>query len=91
MNRSERSKSESADAAQLRFATDVTRPRRHAEPDRERIDRVRQALQHGGLDAVVCALPKNVLLLSGYWPAVGTSVAIATATWCRSRHPAPAS
>src|SRR6185437_2129512 len=78
MNRSEKSKAESAGAAQLRLATDETRPRRHTEPDRERIDRVRQALQQGGLDAVVCALPKNVLLLSGYWPVVGTSVAIAT-------------
>ena len=78
MNRSEGNTGESEVAAQSRFATDVTRPGRHAEPDRERIDRVRQALQHGGLDAVVCALPKNVLLLSGYWPVVGTSVAIAT-------------
>lgn len=78
MNRSERSTTESEVAAQSRLATDVTRPGRHAELDRERIDRVRQALQHGGVDAVVCALPKNVLLLSGYWPVVGTSVAIAT-------------
>jgi len=28
---------------------------------------------------LVCALPKNVLLLSGYWPVVGTGVAIASA------------
>jgi Xaa-Pro aminopeptidase len=26
--------------------------------------------------AVVCALPSNVLLLTGYWPVVGTSIAI---------------
>ena len=78
MNRSEGNTGKSEVAAQSRFATDVTRPGRHAEPDRERIDRVRRALEQGGLDAVVCALPKNVLLLSGYWPVVGTSVAIAT-------------
>src|SRR5207253_1710386 len=29
-----------------------------------------------GLDALVCALPRNVLLLSGYWPVLGDSVAI---------------
>lgn len=30
------------------------------------------------MDVIVCTLPANVLLLSGYWPVVGTSVAIAT-------------
>jgi Xaa-Pro dipeptidase len=30
------------------------------------------------MDALVCALPSNVLLLSGYWPVVGTSIAVAT-------------
>ncbi len=47
--------------------------------DAERIDRIGRALDTGGLAALVCALPSNVLLLSGYWPVVGTSVAVATA------------
>jgi Xaa-Pro aminopeptidase len=49
-----------------------------SERDRDRIDRIRGALREAGLDALICALPSNVLLLSGYWPVVGTSVAIAT-------------
>lgn len=44
----------------------------------ERIDRNRTALRTNQWDFVVCALPKNVLLLSGYWPVVGTGVAIAS-------------
>jgi Xaa-Pro aminopeptidase len=46
--------------------------------DAERIERIRRALVGAGLDALVCALPSNVLLVTGYWPVVGTSVAIAT-------------
>jgi Xaa-Pro aminopeptidase len=45
--------------------------------DKDRIARIRKALADAKLDALVCSLPKNVLLLSGYWPVVGTSVAIA--------------
>jgi Xaa-Pro aminopeptidase len=44
----------------------------------DRIKRVTRALQQAGLDALVCTLPANVLLLSGYWPAVGSAVAVAT-------------
>ena len=36
------------------------------------------ALIAADLDAFVCALPINVLLLSGYWPVVGTSFAVFT-------------
>jgi Xaa-Pro aminopeptidase len=39
---------------------------------------IRQALQHTNWDLLVCTMPSNVLLLSGYWPAVGYSVALAT-------------
>src|SRR3982751_703877 len=46
--------------------------------DQERRDRNREALRDSGIDAIVCALPMNVLLLSGYWPVVGTSLAIST-------------
>lgn len=44
----------------------------------ERIERIIGALQDAELDALVCTLPTNVLLLSGYWPVVGTAVAVAT-------------
>ena len=47
--------------------------------DTERIDRIAYALRGAKLDGLVCALPANVLLLSGYWPVVGVSIAIATA------------
>ncbi len=43
----------------------------------ERVDRLRDALRKHKWDLVVCALPMNVLLLSGYWPVVGTGVVIA--------------
>src|SRR3954471_7750403 len=46
--------------------------------DAERIERNMRALRDADLDAVLCALPSNVLLLSGYWPVVGTSIAVAT-------------
>ena len=38
----------------------------------------RRAARGAGLDAVVCALPENVLLLSGYWPVVGDALVVAT-------------
>src|SRR5436305_10261747 len=47
-------------------------------PDRERLHRITHALRAANLDALVCALPTNVLLLSGYWPVVGTSIAAVT-------------
>jgi Xaa-Pro aminopeptidase len=46
--------------------------------DGERVARIVQALERRGLDAVVCSLPSNVLLLTGYWPVVGTAIAVAT-------------
>lgn len=44
----------------------------------ERVDRIRDALRKDKWDLVVCALPMNVLLLSGYWPVVGSGVAVAS-------------
>src|SRR3954468_8602171 len=41
-----------------------------------RRDRTVKAMRDAGIDALVCALPRNVLLLSGYWPVLGDSVAI---------------
>src|SRR3954471_16432124 len=56
--------------------------------DAERIERNMRALRDADLDAVLCALPSNVLLLSGYWPVVGTSIAVATRDGARSVTPA---
>ncbi len=44
--------------------------------DTERKSRIQQALLEANLDAVICALPSDVLLLTGYWPVIGASVAI---------------
>jgi Xaa-Pro aminopeptidase len=46
--------------------------------DVERISRIKDTMEHSGLDGLVCFLPTNVLLLSGYWPVVGTAIAIAS-------------
>ena len=42
--------------------------------DRERLSRARAALADARLDALVCRLPENVLLLSGHWPLIGWSL-----------------
>lgn len=41
--------------------------------DTVRIARARSALAEAGLDALVCRLPENVLMLSGTWPLIGMS------------------
>ena len=41
--------------------------------DGERIKVARAAMSAEGLDALLCRLPENVLLLSGYWPLTGRS------------------
>lgn len=46
--------------------------------DTERIDRIQRVLSENNWDALVCALPSNVLLLSGYWPVIGSAVAVFT-------------
>ena len=46
--------------------------------DPDRIERIRRGLQRVQLDAILCTLPDYVLLLSGYWPVIGASIAIAT-------------
>ncbi len=45
--------------------------------DVERVRRIEQELKEAQLDALVCALPLHVLMVSGYWPVVGVSLAIA--------------
>ncbi|HEX5385689.1 MAG TPA: Xaa-Pro peptidase family protein [Gemmatimonadales bacterium] len=44
--------------------------------DAERIGRIVDGLRDAGLDALVVAHPSNVLLASGYWPVLGTAIAI---------------
>jgi Xaa-Pro aminopeptidase len=44
--------------------------------DEERVARIVEGLERTGLDSVVCSLPTNVLLLTGYWPVIGTAVAL---------------
>ncbi len=44
--------------------------------DPERRAWIQEQLTRADMDAFVCALPAHVLLLSGYWPVVGTSLAI---------------
>ncbi len=44
----------------------------------KRRQRIAEALRAADLDALLCALPTNVLLLSGYWPVVGSALALAT-------------
>ena len=41
--------------------------------DTERLSRVRAGMAEAGLDALLCRLPENVLLLSGHWPLIGWS------------------
>jgi Xaa-Pro dipeptidase len=45
-------------------------------PDFDRWNRVRETLVSSNLDALVCRLPENVVMLSGYWPVMGRSVVI---------------
>jgi Xaa-Pro dipeptidase len=44
--------------------------------DAIRIERARAALSQAGLAALVCRLPENVLLLSGYWPMNGFALLV---------------
>jgi Xaa-Pro aminopeptidase len=46
--------------------------------DHERIARIRRALDTHGLDVIVCGLRANVLMLSGYWPVIGSALTVAT-------------
>jgi Xaa-Pro aminopeptidase len=44
--------------------------------DNDRAERLREGLKQAGLDAVAVSLPENVLLATGYYPVVGTSLAL---------------
>ena len=41
------------------------------EKDFERLQRMRTALEKNNLDALVCRLPENIVMLTGYWPMNG--------------------
>jgi len=56
----------------------LRRDRKSMERDNERISWVQSELARADLDAIVCSLPQHVLMLSGYFPVVGTSVAVVT-------------
>ncbi len=47
------------------------------DPQREQM--VSRAIGEAGLAALFCTLPTDVLLLTGYWPVMGSSVALVTA------------
>jgi Xaa-Pro aminopeptidase len=46
--------------------------------DAERIERLMVAMRQEGLDALAVSLPANVLLVTGYFPVIGNSLAILT-------------
>ena len=46
--------------------------------DVDRVQRITQALAAHDLDAVIGSLPMHVLMMTGYWPVVGTSIAAVT-------------
>lgn len=46
--------------------------------DNERIERIRAAMELASLDALVCTLPANVLLVTGYWPVICNAIAVVT-------------
>ncbi len=49
-----------------------------AKQDTECADRIRAAMKEQNLDAFLCALPSQVLLLTGFWPVMGSTVAVLT-------------
>lgn len=46
--------------------------------DQERVARIQRALDTHRLDALVCTLPSNVRLASGYWPVIGNAIVLVT-------------
>jgi Xaa-Pro aminopeptidase len=48
------------------------------ERDDDRVTRIRRALTAHRLDALVCSLPANVRMTTGYWPVIGNALAVAT-------------
>lgn len=42
--------------------------------DSERIERVHAAIHRAGLDGILCTMPENLLMLTGYWSRIGLSL-----------------
>jgi Xaa-Pro aminopeptidase len=57
----------------------VCRAKASMSVDPERHQRIRIALSSSHLDLVVCSSPTEVLLLTGYWPVIGASIAVFSA------------
>jgi Xaa-Pro aminopeptidase len=49
------------------------------EPDAQRIEWIADELHQERLDALICGAPEHVLMLTGYWPVTGNSLAVVTA------------
>jgi len=48
-------------------------------PDTDRIERITAALRENQFDALLCSISSHVLMLTGYWPIMGNTVALVTA------------
>ena len=59
--------------------TDAATTTAKVSTDTDRIDRIVTALHESELDAVFCSVPCHVLMLTGYWPVMGNTVALFTA------------
>ena len=49
---------------------------RQQPPGRRRLDQIRESMDQNSLQALVCRLPENILLVTGYWPQTGLSIAV---------------
>ncbi len=47
-------------------------------PDPERLARIADELRANDADAIICGLPCNIVMMTGYWPVIGNSLAIFT-------------
>jgi Xaa-Pro aminopeptidase len=59
---------------ELRYKDNM--PQETGNIDRERLQRMRRAMESAQLDALVLRLPENVLLLSGFWPMLGATTLV---------------
>lgn len=48
--------------------------------DQERVNRLLKEMNIANIDVLLCRLPENVLYATGYWPVIGASLAVITAS-----------
>ncbi|MCE1254594.1 MAG: aminopeptidase P family N-terminal domain-containing protein, partial [Anaerolineae bacterium] len=48
--------------------------------DQERVNRLLKEMNAAKIDVLLCRLPENVLYATGYWPVIGASLAVITAS-----------